>query len=29
MGGAGVTGLALWPEDLRHPFAFPPAATRS
>jgi len=24
MSGAGVTGLALWPEDLRHPFAFVP-----
>jgi len=24
MSGAGVTGLSLWPEDLRHPFAFVP-----
>ena len=24
MAGAGVTGLSLWPEDLRHPFAFAP-----
>jgi TRAP-type C4-dicarboxylate transport system substrate-binding protein len=24
LGSAGVTGLALWPEDLRHPFSFVP-----
>jgi TRAP-type C4-dicarboxylate transport system substrate-binding protein len=24
MADAGVTGLALWPEDLRHPFSFVP-----
>jgi TRAP-type C4-dicarboxylate transport system substrate-binding protein len=24
MAPAGVTGLALWPEDLRHPFSFVP-----
>ena len=24
MASKGITGLALWPEDLRHPFAFEP-----
>lgn len=24
MSAKGITGLALWPEDLRHPFAFEP-----
>lgn len=26
MSSAGMVGLALWPEDLRHPFAIPPQA---
>lgn len=24
LGSSGLAGLALWPEDLRHPFAIPP-----